>query len=151
MTTKKEVKQKKKIVITKPMWIGGGVLAALVLVLFLATSVISKALVTLSRASSSGRVMPAGSYIIGDKILARADGVDICTINVFLLDKDGKGVAGQTVDLTGIEGIKKVNELSDKDGRVSFRLTSMEEGQFPVRASFGGLELPQTIVVTFRN
>lgn len=133
------------------MLIGGGVLAALVLVLFLATSVIPRALVTLSQASSSGRVVPAGSYIIGDKILARADGIDVCTINVFLLDRSGKGVAGQTVELTGVEEIKKMNELSNKDGRVTFRLTSTKEGQFPVRASFNGSELSQTIVVTFRN
>jgi hypothetical protein len=144
-------KRSKKVVITKPMWIGGGVLMALVLVLFLATSVIPKALVTLSQASSPGRVVPAGSYIIGDKILARADGVDVCTVNVFLLDRSGKGVAGQRVELTGIEGVKKINELSDKDGRVSFRLTSNKEGQFPIRANFNGAELPQTIVVTFRN
>lgn len=144
-------KRSKKVVITKPMWIGGGVLMALVLVLFLATSVIPKALVTLSQASSPGRVVPAGSYIIGDKILARADGVDVCTVNVFLLDRSGKGVAGQRVELTGIEGVKKINELSDKDGRVSFRLTSTKEGQFPIKASFNGTELSQTIVVTFRN
>ena len=144
-------KGSKKVVITKPMWIGGGVLVALVLVLFLATSVIPKALVTLSQVSSSGRVVPAGSYIIGDKILARADGVDVCTVNVFLLDRSGKGVTGQTVELTGIEGVKKINELSDKDGRVSFRLTSTKEGQFPIKASFNGTELSQTIVVTFRN
>lgn len=151
MSDKKELKQKKGIVVTKQMWIGGGVLATLVLVLFLATSVIPKALVTLSQASSSGRVTPVGSYVIGDKILARADGVDVCMINVFLLDKNGKGVAGQTVELTGMEEIKKINELSNKDGRVSFRLTSTREGQFPIRASFNGFELPQTIVVTFRN
>lgn len=146
-----EVKDKKKIVITKPMLIGAGVLLALILVLFLATSVIPKALVTLSRASSSGRVVPSGSYLIGDRILARADGVDVCTINVFLLDKGNKGVAGQTVELTGLDGIKKNNELSNKDGQVSFRLTSNKEGQFPIRASYNGVELPQTITVTFRN
>lgn len=136
----------------KPMMIAGGVVVGMILVLFLATSVVPKALVTLTRASSSGSVVVSGSYLLGEKILARADGKDACVINVFLQDKNGLGVEGKTVELTGMtSGIEAVNAVSDKNGKVSFELTSTTEGQFKINAIYGGSQLPQTIVVTFRN
>lgn len=135
----------------KPILIASGVIVGMVLVLFLSTSVVPKALVSLTRASSSGKVVVSNSYMIGQRILAKADGKDKCIINVFLLDKNGRGVAGKTADLTGIEGIKAVNSMSDAMGKISFELTSMSEGQFKINATSGGLALPQTIVVTFRN
>ena len=135
----------------KPMLIVGGVVVGMMLVLFLATSIIPRTLITLTRASNSGAVVVNGSYLLGEKILAKANGKDKCAVNVFLLDKNGKGVAGKTVDLTGMEGIKQVNALSDDDGKVKFEMTSTEEKQFRINALYGGLQLPQTIVVTFRN
>ena len=136
----------------KPMVIAGGVVIGMVLVLFLATSVVPKALVTLTRASSSGNVVVSGSYLLGEKILAKADGKDACVVNVFLQDKNGLGVEGKTVELTGMtSGIETTSALSDKNGKVSFKLTSMTEGQFKINALYGGSQLPQTIVVTFRN
>lgn len=134
------------------MVIAGGVVIGMVLVLFLATSVVPKALVTLTRASSSGNVVVSGSYLLGEKILAKADGKDACVVNVFLQDKNGLGVEGKTVELTGMtSGIETTSALSDKNGKVSFKLTSMTEGQFKINALYGGSQLPQTIVVTFRN
>ncbi len=56
------------------------------------------------------------------------------------------------MELTGMtSGIEAVNALSDKNGKVSFELTSTTEGQFKINAMYGGSQLPQTIVVTFRN
>jgi hypothetical protein len=136
---------------TKSIMIAGGVVLGMVLVLFLATSVVPRALVTLTRASSSGNVIVTGSYLLGERILAKADGKDACVVNVFLQDKNGQGVEGKTVELTGISGIEPVNTLSDKNGKVSFKLTSTVEGQFKINALYGGSQLPQTIVVTFRN
>ena len=136
----------------RPMVIAGGVVVSMVLVLFLATSVVPKALVTLTRASSSGNVVVSGSYLLGEKILAKANGKDACIVNVFLQDKNGLGVEGKTVELTGMtSGIEPVNALSDKTGKVSFKLVSTTEGQFKINALYGGSQLPQTIVVTFRN
>jgi hypothetical protein len=136
----------------KPIMIAGGVVAGMVLVLFLATSVVPQALVTLTRASSLGSVVTTGSYLLGERILAKADGKDACIVNVFLQDKNGQGVAGKTVELTGMtNGIEPVNTLSDKNGKISFKLTSTVEGQFKINALYGGQQLPQTIVVTFRN
>jgi hypothetical protein len=136
----------------KPLIIAGSVMAGMVLMFFLASSVIPNALVTLTRASSSGQVVVSGSYLLGEKILAKADGKDINKINVFLLDKNGKPVQGKGVELTGMsEGIKQINTLSDATGKVSFSLTSTIEGQYKINANYNGQELPQTIVVTFRN
>lgn len=136
----------------KPMMIAGGVVLGMVLVLFLATSVVPQALVTLTRASSSGDVVSAGSYLLGKRILAKADGKDACEVNVFLQDKNGQGVEGKTVELTGMTGgIEPLNTLSDKNGKISFKLTSTVEGQFKINALYAGQQLPQTIVVTFRN
>ena len=135
----------------KPMLIVGGVVLGMVLVLLLATSVVPQALVTMTRASSSGNVVPSGSYLLGEKILAKADGKDKCVVNVFLLDKNGKGVQGKTVELTGMDNIKQVNAVSDADGKVKFELTSIVEKQYRINASYNGQQLPQTIVVTFRN
>ena len=136
----------------KPLIIAGSVMAGMVLMFFLASSVIPRALVTLTRASSSGEVVVNGSYLLGEKILAKADGKDANKINVFLLDKNGKPVQGKSVDLTGMTtGVKQINDLSDATGKVSFNLTSTTEGQYKINANYNGQELPQTIVVTFRN
>lgn len=136
----------------KPVLITGAVVGGLLLLFFLANSVIPQALVTLTRASSSGEVVVSGSYLLGEKILAKADGKDTNKINVFLLDKNGKPVEGKTVELTGMtSGVKQLNTLSDATGKVSFALTSTTEGQFRINANYSGAELPQTILVTFRN
>jgi hypothetical protein len=136
----------------KPIMIAGGVVVGMVMVLFLATSVVPQALVTLTRASSSGSVVTTGSYLLGERILAKADGKDACVVNVFLQDKNGQGVEGKQVELIGMTtGIEPLNTLTDKNGKVSFKLTSTTEGQFKINAMYGGSQLPQTIVVTFRN
>ena len=40
---------------------------------------------------------------------------------------------------------------SDDDGKITFNLKSSEEKQYRINASYSGQQLPQTIVVTFRN
>jgi len=148
MAVKKGINIKNK----KPIILAGAVLGGMVLMFFLASSVIPNVLVTLTRASSMGEVVVSGSYLLGEKILARADGKDINKVNVFLLDRSGKPVAGKPVELTGMEsGVTQVNDLSDESGKVSFELSSLVEGQFKVNALYLGQQLPQTIVVTFRN
>lgn len=127
-----------------------GAFLVIVFVLYLATSVLPKTLVTLSRASFSDKVVVSNSYLIGEKILAKADGKDSCEVTVFLLDKNGKAVKGKNVELTGMENIAPAG-VSDNDGKITFKLISMEEKQYRINASYGGQPLPQTIVVTFRN
>lgn len=147
MEKKGKLNLKNKSIVVAVLAVSG-----LALMFFLATNIIPRALVTLTRASSSGQVVVSGSYLLGEKILAKADGKDVNKINVFLLDKNGKPVEGKSVDLTGMTtGIKQLNALSDATGKVSFSLTSTTEGQFKINANYSGADLPQTIVVTFRN
>lgn len=136
---------------TKLLLIVVGVLVAIALVLFLSINVIPKALVSLTRASSSEVVSVPNSYLLGQKILAKADGEDKCLVVVFLLDKSGRGVAGKSVELEGMDNITKLNSVSDEKGQVTFDMTSAKEGQFKLTANYSGVNLPQTVTVTFRK
>lgn len=127
-----------------------GAFLVIVFILYLSTSVLPKTLVTMSRASFSDKVVVLNSYLIGEKILAKADGKDNCVVTVFLLDKNSKAVKGKNVELTGMENIAPAG-VSDNDGKITFNLTSTEEKQYRINASYSGQPLPQTIVVTFRN
>jgi len=118
---------------------------------FLASKVVPNVLVTVSQAGVGSRVSFADSYVIGEKLLARADGKDKCKINVFLMDKDGRAVPGKAVMLTGMEGIVENNGMSDKNGKTSFEMVSKDENQFELRATVEGVEIPQSVTVTFRN
>lgn len=127
-----------------------GVFLAIVFILYLTTTVLPKTLVLMSRASFSDKVVVSNSYLIGEKILAKADGEDACKVTVFLLDKNGKAVSGKNVEITGMDNID-LGKPSDDDGKITFNLKSSEEKQYRINASYSGQQLPQTIVVTFRN
>lgn len=142
---KKYIEKNKRLILTI-----SGTFVVIVFVLYLATSVLPNTLITLSRASFSDKVVTSNSYLIGEKILGKADGSDNCIVSVFLLDKDSKAVKGKSVALTGIENVKP-SGVSDNDGKITFKLTSMEEKQYRINANYSGQQLPQTIVVTFRN
>jgi hypothetical protein len=128
-----------------------GIILGVGLVLFLSISVVPKVLVTFTKATASEQVSLASSYVLGQKILARADGKDNCIINVFLLDKNGRGVQGKTAELEGMTNIVVINPTtSDAMGKISFEMTSTEAKQYKIKAISGGSELPQTVTVTFR-
>jgi hypothetical protein len=138
--------------LTKPILIVSGIVVGMILILFLSTSVIPQVLITLTKASNSGEVVTSNSYMIGEKILAKADGVDKCVVNVFLLDKDGKGSMGKSATLTGMNNIKAVGSgLSDNMGKITFEMTSAIEKTYSIQATSEGSPLPQTIIVTFKN
>lgn len=131
----------------------GGLGALVVMMFYVSTSVLPQTLVTLSKASPATKISLSGSYVIGEKMVAKADGSEAATINVFLLDANSQGVAGKSVSLTGVDNIKAVggNALSNSDGKVSFELRSTTEGVFPITALVEGVELPRKVSVTFRN
>lgn len=135
----------KKLILT----VVGGVIV-IIFVLYLATWILPKTLVTLSRASFSDKVATSNSYLIGEKILAKADGKDECIVSVFLLDKNSKAVKGKNVELLGIDN-PITSGVSNNDGKITFKLISSEEKQYKINANYSGQQLPQTIVVTFRN
>lgn len=123
----------------------------LLVIFYLSTQLVPRIFVTLTKASPATVVSAMDSYILGDRILAKADGIDECKINVFALDKDGKGVAGKQVILEGMEDIEAVNQLTDKDGKASFKLRSKTEGQFTIVAIADGKTIPGGVKLTFRN
>lgn len=142
---KKYIEKNKSLIIAT-----SGAFLVIVFILYLATSVLPKTLVTLSRASFSEKVAVSSSYLLGERILAKADGKDSCIVSVFLLDKNSKAVKGKNVELIGMENISP-SGVSDNDGKITFKLTSTEENQYRINANYSGQQLPQTIVVTFRN
>jgi len=120
------------------------------LVYYLSSSVIPRVLVTFSKAAPATVVSIKDSYVLGSKILARADGEDKCRVNIFLMDEKRKGVAGKRVELVGINDIVAVKEITDNDGMASFEISSDEAGQFELTATAEGVSLNRGVTVTFR-
>lgn len=117
---------------------------------FMAAKVVPTIFVTWTKAAPATKVSLSSSYLIGGNILAKADGLDECVVNVFVLDASGKGVKGTTVVLQGMEQ-GEIQSLSDVDGKAVFKITSTKEGQFVLSASINGVPLERTLKVTFRN
>jgi len=131
----------------KNILIGASFLAGAALIIYLGTSVVPKVLVTLSKASTVQTVSAMKTLLIGEKILAQADGQEECLVNVFVLDADGKGIQGKTVQLSGLGTYEAVtNEL----GKASFKLNTETAGQYDLEASVNGVNVGKTLRVTFR-
>lgn len=122
----------------------------LVFIGFMAIKVIPNVFVTWTKAAPATKVSLANSYLLGGRILAKADGIDKCEVNVFVLDSSSKGVKGAMVTLSGMGG-EELQTVSGTDGKASFELTSLSEGQFTLLANINGSPLEKTLKVTFRN
>lgn len=125
------------------------IIAGIGFTLFMAIAVVPKIFVSLTKAAPATKVSINDSYLIGGDILAKADGVDKSIVNVYVLDKNSKGVKGIQVNLNGTG--EELEGLSGTDGKVVFELTSTTEGIFELTASVGGVPLAKTLKVTFRN
>lgn len=125
-----------------------GVIGA-VFVFYMAAKVVPKLFVTWTKAAPSSKVSLTNSYMIGADILAEADGKDECEVNVFVVDKNSKGVKGIRVELIGMG--ETMEAMSDNEGKANFKMVSTKEGQFALSASVGGSPLERSIKVTFRN
>ena len=117
----------------------------------MAAYVVPKALVTMTKAAPAKIISIVDSRIIGEKILARADGKDSCVVNVYILDKTGKGVPKKQVALEGVTGISPELVETDNDGKAQFSVVSTQEGTFKLEAIVGGSPLAKEIKVTFRK
>ncbi len=129
----------------------GGIVFGLVGLYFIASEAVPRVMVTMTRAAPEKNIDLQSSHIIGEKLLARADGKEACVINVFIMDKNGMGVAGKRVELTGAKEAKTLNEITDKNGKVSYQVTSAIEGQFKLSASVEGVPMGKELTVTFRD
>lgn len=126
---------------------GVGLIVGVALIFYLAGFVVPKALVTLTKASGTNKVSIKNSILIGEKIMAKADGVEKCVVDVFVLDADGKGVTGKQVQLNGLGNLSKV---SDDMGKARFEVTSTIAKQYELMATVNGQALGKTLTVTFR-
>ena len=126
-------------------------LFAVIVMVILASQVVPKSLVTFIKANQSGKVSLAGSYIFGDRMVAVADGKDAAVVNVFLVDDSGHPIAGRKVILSGLETITGQGGETNADGMAQFKLYSIQEGQFPIKAMADGVTLAKKVTVTFRN
>lgn len=117
--------------------------------LFMAIFLVPKIFVSLTKAAPANKVSINDSYLIGGDILAKADGIDESIVNVYILDKNSKGVMGIPVTLIGMG--QNIEELSGLDGKAVFKLTSTTEGIFELSANVSGVPLSRTLKVTFRN
>lgn len=129
----------------------GLLLVAVAITYFLAVVVVPRALVTMTKAAPASIVSIVDSKIIGEKILAKADGKDSCVVNVFIMDKSGKGVSGKEVVIEGLPKSNFMQQSTNIEGKASFKLTSLDEGTFKIMATVSGAELANQIRVTFRN
>ncbi|MDD2224624.1 MAG: Ig-like domain-containing protein [Candidatus Shapirobacteria bacterium] len=129
------------------LYSGIGFLVAMAAVVYLGTSVIPKALVTLTKASTVRKVSIKNSLLIGQKMMAKADGHEKCIVNVFVLDSDGKGIVGRSVQLSGLG---ELDGATDSLGKATFELTSNTAQQYELTAQVGGVPLNGTVTVTFR-
>lgn len=123
----------------------------IIVVFFLTFYVIPRVLVTLTKAVPVGIVSIDSSYLLGDKLLAKADGQDKAVVNVFVLGRDGKGVMGKEVSLRGASKIDPTTKITDNQGKAVFTLTSIVETQDKITAVIDGVEMNKTVTVTFRN
>lgn len=127
------------------------VIVGMILVFVLAYQVVPKVMVMWSKAAPATKVSTTDSYILGEKILARANGEDTVKVNVFLMDKDGKPVTGESAELTGVDDIKYINQLSDMTGKVSFEIKSAVSKQYKIKALYKGNQIGKELVITFRS
>lgn len=124
---------------------------ALGFIYFLADYLVPRVFVTLTKAAPAYKVSVGNSRIIGETILAKADGKDRCVVNVFIMDISDKGVPGRQVVLTGMENILPSVAATDNTGKASFSMVSTVEKQYEISAMVDGVQLPKTVKITFRN
>jgi len=105
----------------------------------------------MTRASRVGDVDNQTSYVIGEKLLCKADGKDECGVDVFVADKDGLAVQDKKVSLTGADFIRAKSEVTDKYGQAKFGIVSKTEGQYQLTATVDGIKLARTVTITFKN
>ena len=137
--------------IKKEYWLVGITIMAIGMIYFLASYAVPRILVSMTKAAPAYKVAVDHSRIIGETILAKADGKDKCVVDVFIMDSSDKGVPKRQVVLTGMDNIQPSAAVTDDMGKASFSMVSTEEKQYEISASVDGVQLPKTVKVTFRN
>ena len=118
---------------------------------FLASYALPRIMVNVTKAKPAEIIDIKQSHVIGGKVLAKADGKDECIINVFATDKNGMAVSGKKVQLSGMNGIVAINDVTDNLGKASFKVASKAEGQYRIEAVIETTKLLEVLTITFRD
>lgn len=136
------------------LFIASGIIIAVIVILLSVT-------LATSRTSWFGRAQTPttstalsreNSYIFASPITAAADGTSIIRITVFILNNQGLGVGGLSVELktSGPVQIAKTQAVTDTLGRAIFDVTSTSRADYTIRAEVSGVSLPQSVSVSFQ-
>lgn len=135
-----------------------GIIFSIFLIL-MALTIASERTSFFGRASAPGGVRSVppllsyqNSYVFASPINALADGESIIRVTVFLLNNQGLGVGGQSVNLKvqPEANISPVSPVTDNLGRATFDLTSNTPGDYTISAEVEDGSLPQMVSVSFR-
>lgn len=125
---------------------------------FVARNLIPQTIIYLTQAARTTNYSLANSYVFGAPLLVDADGQTKIRVSAFLLSNEGRGVSDKQVSLnivpkSGSQGVPEVipvQPTTDQFGKAEFEVTSATPGQFVATAVVDGLEVPQTVTLTFR-
>ena len=109
-------------------------------------------------AASSGVADTGNSYLFVSPVSARVGG-DKVRVTTFVLDGQGKGVVGQSVNVVCLDPASCTNsgvlftpvqQSTDTLGQAIWEMTANTVGKFTLQALVGGKAIPQTVTVDFR-
>lgn len=136
-----------------------GILFLLLIGLFLAARfLIPQTLVYLTQAVRTRDYSLSNSYVFGAPLSVEADGQSKIRVSAFLLTNEGRGFPDRQIDLRvtpreqagGTPEVQPVQPITDNFGQAIFEVSSTDPGQYVVTAVVDGMEIPQTVTLTFR-
>ena len=92
------------------------------------------------------------SIIIAWPLQLKADGMSVSKITVFVRDIKGGPVKGKNVSLrTAVGKIKVIQEITDKEGKAKFELSSSTPGKAEISAFIGkSIKVTQPLSILFK-
>jgi len=123
------------------------------LVLLLSLSLFANVrLIIFSRASSTGLDFSVeNSYLFASPLEARANGQEKIRVTVFVINREGRGVANQQIVLTRSPELvlEQINSLTDTYGRAVFDLATTRAGVYMIGATLNGNSLGESLKIVF--
>lgn len=101
---------------------------------------------------ASAGVSVENSYLFASPLSASVSSGEKIRLTVFLLDGQGRGVAGEAVFLGQPENLQitSVQAVTDDLGRAIFDLSALSAGEFMLEARAANRTLPQRVRVSFK-
>jgi len=94
---------------------------------------------------------PDNSYVFIAPLRATANNQELIRTTVFLLNNQGLGVQGKTVNLSNVAhlSIKTVQGSTDNYGKAVFDISSDQKGEYFLDVNVGDKRLPQQAHLSF--